>query len=751
MLSMPQAYKQSMQEKRRNRSYMLVTIGVIHQEAQKDAVLDEDGTVLSYSYLSNRTKLFENEEVEFLYASMEENYFRADGMMLFAPRPEMAEYLFNQGAVSQDLLGSIGIRFGNTYDIRGLTVDFGPCYPVDFEVSNGKKTVSYTGNTKSYWTTEEIFEETETLVFRPVSMSGGRDRLRIHQILMGIGVSFENRKIIQSVKNEYVSPIAEELPALDFSVTVENNNRMFDVENRESAIHYLEIGQEVLVRYGYEAKDGGEITWMDGCVCNLTGWEADDAVMSFSARDKIAGLEEIYWRGRYVKEGITLYALAEDVLSDAGVEKRDYKLDQYLKKVIVYNPLPCVSHKECLQLIANAARGRLYTDRKGIICITAAFATVIRPERMLVESEDATAWSSLPSLVNKKGQYEYFTLSRNHGKADGSMYFLPASGPYLTSGFVSEAVADGKGYFAKNPEIKITLEAAMVYFGLSISFSGNAPLALSIHTSYEGEVQESFSVSGPWEGEAYISHEFLVFDTITIEFTRARPDSRVFVQSVRFGEVTDYIMDYHKMTKYPKGIQQEKVSRVEVTQTIYTESTQRKTMVQEEVDVTGETVHIFYFSEPACEVEVMAGDVRVPVLESSCYFAAADVSALSGSYSFTVCGNVYLITSKQYLRRLDSIGTIERWANPLVSTDELAEQIAEWLGNYFTNNIEYSISYRGEPRLDAGDIIFLENKYVNNLQIQLYEHSLSFNGSLSGTVKARRAVNQGEKSGFLSG
>lgn len=87
--------------------------------------------------------------------------------------------------------------------------------------------------------------------------------MRIQKILMGIGISFENKKIIQSMKTEYISPITEELPTLDFSVTVENNHRMFDVENKESAIHYLEIGQEVLVRYGYEVEDGGN---------NLDGW-----------------------------------------------------------------------------------------------------------------------------------------------------------------------------------------------------------------------------------------------------------------------------------------------------------------------------------------------------------------------------------------------------------------------------------------------------------------------------------------------
>ncbi|MFQ7877084.1 hypothetical protein, partial [Enterocloster sp.] len=46
--------------------------------------------------------------------------------------------------------------------------------------------------------------------------------------------------------------------------------------------------------------------------------------------------------------------------------------------------------------------------------------------------------------------------------------------------------------------------------------------------------------------------------------------------------------------------------------------------------------------------------------------------------------------------------------------------------------------YRGEPRIDANDIAFLENKYVPDLLIRVTDHTLKFNGGLSGTIKARR-------------
>lgn len=137
-------------------------------------------------------------------------------------------------------------------------------------------------------------------------------------------------------------------------------------------------------------------------------------MMSFSSRDKIDDLNDIYYRGLYHPEGITLYDLALDVLTSAGLDKRAYGLDEYLTKVTVYNPLPCMTHKKCLQVIANAGRCKLYQDQKGIICVQAAFMAVVSPEYMIVQSEDTAPWNNLPSVVNGVTKYEYTTMSQDH-------------------------------------------------------------------------------------------------------------------------------------------------------------------------------------------------------------------------------------------------------------------------------------------------------------------------------------------------
>ena len=81
---------------------------------------------------------------------------------------------------------------------------------------------------------------------------------------------------------------------------------------------------------------------------------------------------------------------------------------------------------------------------------------------------------------------------------------------------------------------------------------------------------------------------------------------------------------------------------------------------------------------------------------------------------------------------------METWENPLVSGISHGNDLAEWIGDYMRADREYDLSYRGEPRIDANDIAFLENKYVPDLLIRIYEHTLKFNGAFSGTIKARR-------------
>lgn len=154
------------------------------------------------------------------------------------------------------------------------------------------------------------------------------------------------------------------------------------MENDESSVNFFELGQDIEALYGQELDDG-TIEWIPGINLALKEWSADDEKLNLSASDRFDSMNGTYYRGQYHPEGISLYNLAVDVFTDAGVDPREYGVDTYLKTVIVRNPIPVVAHKEALQLIANAGRCILYQDRTGKIYLKSSFV----PE-MSASSED---------------------------------------------------------------------------------------------------------------------------------------------------------------------------------------------------------------------------------------------------------------------------------------------------------------------------------------------------------------------------
>ena len=142
MQAVSNAYKQEMKKQYRDHSYMRVSIGLINQEAQASAYIPDQE---KYAYYSNLTWPLNNYEVSELYETCDQDYSTVDGSMYFLPR-ERQDVVLNQGIVTDDLLGEVEIRFPVQHDIKGLTVEFGKAYPVDFSIVSDEHTVEITGN-----------------------------------------------------------------------------------------------------------------------------------------------------------------------------------------------------------------------------------------------------------------------------------------------------------------------------------------------------------------------------------------------------------------------------------------------------------------------------------------------------------------------------------------------------------------------------------------------------------------------------
>lgn len=737
MQAASQQYKDLMRSKFRDPlSYIRVTIGLINQEAQAGAYVPDQE---NYTYYSSFKRPLDNYKVQELYATCDQDYTSVDGSMYFLPK-RRAEVVLNQGIVSEALMGAIVIQFPVAYDIKGLTIEFGKAYPVNFMIESDHNTVEITGNTAGHFVTEEIFEGATFLRFTPSAMVNGQSRFRINQLTMGIGIYFDNQRILSATKKEYISPVMEELPTIDFSMTVSNKDRTFDIENEESSVNFLEIGQDIIVLYGQELDDGS-VEWLPGATVQLKEWSADDEEMSFSASDRFDFMDGTYYRGLYRPEGISLYDLALDVFSDAGIDNRTYWIDSYLKSVKVVNPMPVVSHKETLQLIANAGRCILSQDREGNIFLKSSFI----PD-MTAGSDNQTYFSNTGAVLDKTIKRAYAMTGQNYTSTTPTQYFLPrqAEGAvYLNTGYVSEAVAGSDETFAVNPTVEIALEASFKCFGLTLEFGSNVPTEMAFHAFKDGTVAEDYEITD-LTATTIISHEFEEFDKLVLEFTKGCPNNRVILNNITFGDSTDYIFEYgHELTKTPKGTQLTKVKDLQIVRTLYSVSGEEKELAKETISVTAsDNQYTFYFSNPSYDLSCSLTDPEegqaATIVDSSSYFATVEITGVTGTIEVTVKGREYIASQSKVSRQLNTTGSQEVWENPLVSDTVHAANLLDWIGDYMKADKEYDLQYRGEPRIDGNDIAFLESKCVSNLLLRIYDHTLKFNGALSGTIKARR-------------
>lgn len=736
-------YKEMMRRKWRNPlSHLRVSIGMINQQAQASAEIPNPDT---YAYYSNLTMPLDNYPVKELYAVCDENYTVVDGSMYFLPRNK-AGVVLNQGIVTDKINGIAEIRFPAPYDIKGLTVDFGRAYPINFRIESDNVTVDAAGNDKSIYVTEKIFEGTTFLRIVPTSMSNGQSRLRINQISMGIGIYFDSKSILSATKKEHISPTSEELPTIDFEVTVDNKNRSYDIENVESSVNFLEIGQNINVYYG-QAMDNGKIEWMPGTVLGLREWSADDATMVFRASDCFDGMDGTYYKGKYNPDGVSLYDLALDVLVDARIDARNYWIDPYLKDVLISNPIPAVAHKAALQLIANAGRCILYQDRAGRIIIRSSFV----PD-MSAKSDNAAYFSDASTVLNGEIKEQYALTGEDCTHADGKPYFLPRKGTsetYLSVGYVSDAVSNEKGEFEKNPSIEIEMEAAFKCFGLTLEFGQCYPGEVIFHSYYDDQLVEDYKASGLSQ-ISVISHEFPSLDYLVIEFSKGSPNNRVVLNNITFGDSTDYRLDYGvELVKTPVGTQLSKVRELQIVRTLYTNSLSDVSELVRENLKTETDCHTFYFTNPSYDLSAFIvkaeSEEKLKITEESAYYATVDLKGKSGDIEVVIKGKEYAVAKAKTTNKLNLNGTLESWENPLVSEISHANDLSEWIGDYLKSDREYSLQYCGEPRLDANDIAFLENKYISDMLIRVSDHTLKYNGALSGTIKARRDLSYVDK------
>lgn len=737
MQKVSKAYKESMKSSLRERAYIMISFGLVNQEAQAKATVDNG----SYAYYSNKDNIFGEHIDDTVYATLEEEFTKVDGSMFFLPRATEGGRYYDTGIVSDKLVSEARCEVVislNTIatDFKGLTINFGENYPVDFDiVGSTGQTIEFRGNTKSKWSTEEVLENTTYIKLVFYKMKNPQSRLRIYSIMFGYGLVYYNDSVMSSALDSYVSPIGADVPQFDFSVTLKNYDHYFNVDNPNSAINYLETGQEMDIMYGYQTPGSDTIEWIQGNHLWCSEWESDDNTATIRCQDIFRNMDGEYVKGLYSAAGKSYYALAEEILKDAGIS--EYYIDPRLKKLYSNNPIPRVKYKEALQIIANACRCVLTQSRDGKVQIKSNFM----PSASIATNGEET-YSNAANVLTDTPKVEYATLAGNYTPTDGTMFFLPRNGKAaLTTGYVSKEISGVNGTFTKNPVVTITMEAIRAYYGLKLVFGTALPAAFTIRTYKGGEPVNEYPVEKDEINiTSIILRDFDDFDVMKIEFTKtAEPYNRIVLNYFSLSDVVDFTMNRRDMTSSPKAIKQELIKEVIVPCYTYQENNREENLVYEDIDVVAGEVETYYIQDPSYGYKVKLDEVegKATVVAWSNYFVTIKFN-VTGSFKLEVQGYRYKIVEKYATVSLNARGKTVKWKNPLISNTTMANELAAWLADYYTAGIEYEYDTRGNPELDATDIVYQENEFHDGMRVNIYRHTVNFKQAFSGRVTARR-------------
>lgn len=737
MQKVSKAYKESMKSSLRERAYIMISFGLVNQEAQAKATVDNG----SYAYYSNKDNIFGEHIDDTVYATLEEEFTKVDGSMFFLPRATEGGRYYDTGIVSDKLVSEARCEVVislNTIatDFKGLTINFGENYPVDFDiVGSTGQTIEFRGNTKSKWSTEEVLENTTYIKLVFYKMKNPQSRLRIYSIMFGYGLVYYNDSVMSSALDSYVSPIGADVPQFDFSVTLKNYDHYFNVDNPNSAINYLETGQEMDIMYGYQTPGSDTIEWIQGNHLWCSEWESDDNTATIRCQDIFRNMDGEYVKGLYSATGKSYYALAEEILKDAGIS--EYYIDPRLKKLYSNNPIPRVKYKEALQIIANACRCVLTQSRDGKVQIKSNFM----PSASIATNGEET-YSNAANVLTDTPKVEYATLAGNYTPTDGTMFFLPRNGKAaLTTGYVSKEISGANGTFTKNPVVTITMEAIQAYYGLKLVFGTALPAAFTIRTYKSGEPVNEYPVEkDEINTTSIILRDFDDFDVMKIEFTKTtEPYNRIVLNYFSLSDVVDFTMNHRDMTSSPKAIKQELIKEVIVPCYTYQENNREENLVYEDIDVVAGEVETYYIQDPSYGYKVKLDEVegKATVVAWGNYFVTIKFN-VTGSFKLEVQGYRYKIVEKYATVSLNARGKTVKWKNPLISNTTMANELAAWLADYYTAGIEYEYDTRGNPELDATDIVYQENEFHDGIRVNIYRHTVNFKQAFSGRVTARR-------------
>lgn len=708
-----------------------------------DRGVEHDSTIEQTNKAVFSTSVFDKAH-ECDYLTFEKDYMMVGGNALILPE---SNYMAN-GFVSSSLTNGTGVfdsiptisfEFDTMKSFVGMTYTFAKTYPKQIRVTaylNNEivKQMIVEPDALEYVDEKNHVPECDKVIFEFLSMGDAYRRLRISRMVFGLVKVFTNADVLSTHHDIQVDPISSSLPSNTLTMTVLNFDKDYNPDNPHGMWEYFRNGLPLQVRYGTLVD--GVTEWVDCAYLFLSDAPtARENTATFQASDTISYLTDTYYKGLYRENGISLYELAVDVLTDAGVN--EYELPIVLKDVKTYAPMPVLTHRECLQLIANAGRCVLYTDVSGKIVMRLQLNAEVS-----ITDNGHLPWANSDKTKTGGANYDYITFEPNKWHIDDcARYIVPEDlRACKETCFVSDAMSDTKGRFTEPPKLFVSYSLPVSSYQFQISFdSVNEEYAPDFNVIFakDDEVIKRVEVRGNTEIIYTVNDEIIGYTMVTIEIlATSRPSNRIRVEAIDNGRVTDFYLDFQLALSRPTVIKTEELKSVDVKVHSY--------LVRETIDAIYDSGEIIVEGRERLQVSYAPSVDAIPSVEGGT-LVGYEMYAQTGFIEVEAHGVVKVTVDGHVLNEKQSIvsvkesktGEICPLDNPLITDSAFAQDVGTWVGNYLKNRNSYETNFRQDFRLDANDVIYFQSDFEEMIPARITRLQYKLPGQ-TGAINVRR-------------
>lgn len=751
MKAVSEAYKASMKKPLRNLSHVIIQFGNVDTTAPADGSWEANG-VMPWSEFSTLDYSYNYDSAP--YATMELNRWLGNGAFDLVPASDYS----NQGYCSSKVSGESGAFTAAPLLTRPFTLEHTmPGVTITFDTICGEwpraMTVRFykSGSVVDTQTLSGITGPTVEIPTRAASIDKIEvqfnellpyRRPRVERVMYGVEMRFTDEDIISVKQSHDVDPLSRRLPKESFSFTIHDYAKKYDPDNPLGIYAYIDIHSPISVQYGYELDDG-VVEWLHPDNYVLDGKPTvKDYKATFKGTGLIGSLKNTYYKGTFGQK--SFYAMAEAVLLDAGLTLRadgsnPWDIDDDLKAMYCSNPLPKDTHMNCLQLIANACRSRLFTDEDNIIHIRPFGVSIRGIYTGTWDSNGEEPYSEWDS-VDKETVYgeTYATLELNRWLGDGTQNIIPGTTGYTLQGYVSSIVSGSDGAFATAPVASRLFQVPHDLPTVRIRFDtrcGEWPRSITVRYWRDGQVVLTKPITGIVDKQITVSTDVTECDSFDLVFSEMLPYRRPRVEMVNYRE-TDFLLDFKTITENTLATTKTDELK-DLSVAMYQYTPDDKTSVLYQGSTTNTYLHAAF--------KGMAKDVQVSVsggtlISSAIYAQAADLVLSEGTKTVTITGVKQNEVSDVCIFHANQNGEDDKEENPLISEEGMRTALAAHFISYLGLRSTYNASYRGNPELEVGDLIQAQTNYTTEMDALVLTDELNYNGTLSGKVKVKGIV-----------